>query len=288
MAYSAKIIADSISQLGFRLTTFEITLPRIVLSELNTHRDFSRNSASSRAIPIEKMQRRVKDDPFTPVYWGKNQKGMSAEQELSYDECQASRRIWLDARDAMLLASQKLLEVGVHKQITNRLLEPFLWHTVIITATQWENFFALRTHADAQPEIRHIALMMQDLYNLSTKPEIMAHNAWHLPLVSDQKELLKEGWTPEQIRLISVGRCARVSYLTHNGTRDPIADIMLAQNLKLNGHMSPFEHVARPMKSFEMSNETLKSNFVGWMQYRKSIKNENNFKLALKERNEIK
>ena len=151
MSYSAKVLADSISPDGVRLTTMEVTFPRIVLAEFNTHRMFSRNSASSRAIPVEKMIQRVLDDPFSPVWWGKNQSGMQAAEELSGEALRLARQHWLDARDFAISCVRlfQAPEISLHKQIANRLLEPFLWHTVVVTATEWENFFALRCHKDA-------------------------------------------------------------------------------------------------------------------------------------------
>ncbi len=267
MSYAAKILKDSIALNGTRLTTFEVTFPRIVLAEFNTHRMFSRNSASSRAIPVEKMLKRVLDDPFIPIYWGKNQKGMQADQELTEVEQASARDAWLNSRDAAVEHTRNVLSCGVHKQITNRLLEPFMWHTVIVTATEFQNFFALRCHPDAQPEIRQIAVMMRDLYQRS-KPETKLVGEWHLPLIGDNEV---DVWSVdiELVKKISVGRCARVSYLTHDGKRDPQADIDLCDRLQSSGHMSPFEHVARAMQV-----ATPYGNFVGWWQFRKELPNE--------------
>lgn len=296
MSYSAKILADSISPAGVRLTTMEVTFPRIVLAEFNTHRMFSRNSASSRAIPVEKMLARVMDDPFLPVWWGKNQSGMQANDELS-DEIQHSddghssapsdretaRKHWLWARDFAVERVRSLQVIGLHKQIANRLLEPFLWHTVIVTATEWENFFALRCHKDAQPEIRVIAAMMRGLYAEGKTREV-GYDDWHLPLVEgvDKEELIADVVDrPDQPRdevnnvlaQVSSGRCARVSYLTHDGKRDWRADVTLAERLRASGHMSPFEHAARPMRAGDPS-KVFEGNFRGWVQYRKLLPHE--------------
>jgi thymidylate synthase ThyX len=263
--YHCSVLADSLAPNGQRLTTLLITFPRIVLAELNTHRQKSRNSASSRAIPVEKMIRMVEENPFVPEYWGKNQKGMQAETELNALEQSAAGKVWLEARDKAVDQARKLLAIGVHKQLTNRLLEPFMWHTVIVSATDWRNFLALRTHKDAQPEIRRIAVMMQDV--LAThQPESVPLGSWHLPLVDETE---RKTLDPEQLRMISAGRCARVSYLTHDGKRDPVADMALAQRLADSGHMSPFEHVATPCPSAEPV-----GNFTGWWQLRKSMPNE--------------
>jgi thymidylate synthase ThyX len=249
---------DSITEYGERLVTVVLELPRIVLAELNTHRVFTRSSASSRAIPVEKMIARVKEDPFFPVYWGKNQKGMQAEQELSQDEIQACREVWLSAADAAITHARALLAIGVHKQITNRLLEPFLWHTVIITATEWSNWDHLRCDKEAQPEIRKGAEMVLECRNAS-RPKLLSELEWHLPFgAPDDRDLLAEGdlrstqgSLKEDLVKISVGRSARVSYLNHDGKRDLVDDLGLSSRVLKSGHMAPWEHVARPMTSQE-------------------------------------
>lgn len=285
MSYLAKVLSDSVNSEGDRLTTMEISLPRICLSEFNTHRMFSRNSASSRAIPVEKMLKRVEDDPFIPVYWGKNQKGMQADAELSQSEQLVAEHSWLKARDSAVKHARQLLEIGIHKQITNRLLEPWLWHTIIVTATEWENFFALRLHKDAQPEIRKAAVMMKTAYDVSS-PKMLSSEQWHLPLVAEDEPWPSDGikhFSMNDICKVSVGRCARVSYLTHDGKRDPKADVELCERLSLSGHMSPLEHVARPMTQYDIEQMGLNAsirfcgNFRGWVQLRKLIVNEDNY-----------
>lgn len=294
MAYNARVLKDSISPAGVRLTTLEVTFPRIVLAEFNTHRVFSRNSASSRAIPVEKMLKRVMDDPFIPIYWGKNQKGMQAEQELTPAEAANAEREWLIARDFAITQAQHLLDIGVHKQITNRLLEPFLWQTVIVTATEWDNWEALRRHPDAQPEIKRIADLMSDVRSASS-PRPLKYDQWHLPLTDELDDVLARGgdidW--DFWKKVSTGRCARVSYLTHDGRRDLAADIQLCDRLRSSGHMSPFEHIARPMQfGLDISIDdlpaaTFRGNFRGWVQYRKEIPYEDNYALALNKLDEI-
>lgn len=272
MGYEAKILLDSINQT--RLTTFEITIPRLVLSEFNTHRVFSRNSSSSRAIPVEKMIEKVENDPFIPEYWGKNQKGMQADQELTEQEQIRARTKWLDARDNAVASAKLILGIGVHKQITNRLLEPWLWHTVIVTATEWSNFFALRNNKMAQPEIAKPAKMMRDLYDASV-PTVIGTGEWHMPLMPDIDYM--GNISLEDKKKISAGRCARVSYLTHHGVRDLQADIKLCEDLINKGHMSPLEHVATPHSGFRPGTVEQLSNFRGWKQFRKEILHEDDF-----------
>jgi thymidylate synthase ThyX len=308
LAYSAKVIADSVSEVGHRLTTMEVTFPRMVLAEFNTHRMFSRNSASSRAIPVTKQLERIKSDPFIPIHWGANQAGMQANAELSLEDQDETRTEWLAARDSAVRHVEKLLAIGLHKQITNRLLEPFMWHTVIVTATEWSNFFALRANPDAQPEIRRAAELMREAMDAST-PQLVKVNEWHLPFIgytlprehfnSDQKwnEAIEASkreldWAKENPGLaieVSIGRCARVSYLTHDGQRDISKDMELYDRLTSSGHMSPLEHVATPMSYDDIvpgrnahgdvfgQENPWSGNFHGWRQFRKTIRNESDF-----------
>jgi thymidylate synthase ThyX len=264
----------------------EVTFPRIVLAEFNTHRVFSRNSASSRAIPVEKILKRVAEDPFVPDYWGKNQKGMQADQELNAEEQHDAAFAWNCAKERAADWSKTLLDLGVHKQITNRLLEPFLWHTVIVTATEWENFFALRAHPSAQPEIRKIAELMRAA-QAKSNPTPLGYGEWHRPLIDpetwEKYRNTRQGDDWLFWNKVSAARCARVSYLTHDGVRDVNADVQLHDRLAASGHMSPFEHVARPLLPQELSlyrrgmdgqSIPFCGNFKGWLQYRKTFKNE--------------
>jgi hypothetical protein len=257
MGFSCKILADSLSPARHRLTTFEITFPRIILAEVNTHRQLSRNSASSRAIPVEKMIRMVLEDPYVPMSWGKNQKGMQAEVDLEPQEQEAATAVWLRARDAAVERAQTLLGIGVHKQLTNRLLEPFMWHTAIVSGTEWDNVWHLRDHKMAHPDFQRIAHMMHEAHDLNV-PRPLNDNEWHLPLVSGYEEAefsgdpSKEVEALEKWKKISTGRCARISYLTHDGRRDLLDDVRLHDGLLGNGHMSPLEHPARPMTEEEL------------------------------------
>src|ERR1019366_6662026 len=166
MAFSARVLLDSRSPSGARLTTMEVRYPRFIHSEMMTHRVFSRNAASSRAIPIKKMISAVREEPALPVYWGRNQTGMSAREEIQPAVEALARAEWQAALEDALRHAERLAaqDIDLHKQLVNRLLEPFAWITVIITATEWANFFTQRAHPDAQPEIRHVAEMMLAAY----------------------------------------------------------------------------------------------------------------------------
>lgn len=141
---SATIVADSKNTFGNRLTTMMVTFPRYILAELNTHRMFSRNSASSRAIPFKKMVNSIKTDPFVPMAFQKDHSGMQGTEYFTGEEADKAYMLWIDSAEDAIERATLLNEAGVTKQLANRLLEPFMWHTVLVTATEWENFFALR------------------------------------------------------------------------------------------------------------------------------------------------
>jgi thymidylate synthase ThyX len=266
VTYSARILADSLAPSGVRLTTMQVCFPRFLLPEWNTHRMLSRNAASSRAIPVRKLLEQVESEPFIPEYWGANKPGMQATEELSERDASDARATWLLALDAACDHARVLMSLGAHKQLANRLLEPFSWCTVIVSATTWENLFALRCHADAQPEFRRIACMMRDELGIST-PRALAIGEWHLPLMPDLEQLIAEDYPLDARARISAARCARVSYLTHDGQRAPASDLELSRRLIEAGHMSPFEHVAQPSQA----SHTRSGNFHGWYQYRKRL-----------------
>lgn len=258
---TAAVVADSVSPDGVRLTTIEVTLHRFVLAELNTHRVFSRNSASSRAIPVHKQLARVLDDPALPVEFGASQPGMQAGAALTgtaHDEALAA---WLAARDEAVRAVERLVDLGVHKQVTNRLLEPFMWHTVIVTATEWDGFWEQRCSPLAQPEIRVAAEAMRAAFDASRPVEVDA-GAWHTPYLRDEDGDLDT----ETAKQVSAARCARVSYLTHDGRRDVAKDLELFERLvsARPPHWSPLEHVATPAAP----GESPPGNLRGWAQLR--------------------
>lgn len=243
MTMSAKIVADSISINGIRLTTMELNYPRFIHSEFMTHRVFSRNAASSRAIPIEKMLKQVQENPAMPVHWGKNQPGMQAREEIenSRDAALEWKRCAIDAVES----AEWLSQYNLHKQIVNRVLEPFQYIKVIVTATEWYNFFKLRLHKDAQPEIQELAHQMKKAM-VDSSPKELIHGEWHLPYI--QVEDCTKTTTDNFVKL-SVARCARVSYLNHDNSSPSVEkDIALYNKLLEAGHMSPFEHVATPMR----------------------------------------
>jgi thymidylate synthase ThyX len=274
--FSAKVLADSTNTCDNRLMTMELTYPRFIHSEVMTHRMFSRNAASSRAIPVEKMIEQVEKNPVIPIHWGKAQKGMQAYEVLDWETAKLCECTWLLARRDVIKNVRLMLGCGLHKQIANRLLEPWMWITVIVTGNEgaWNNFFALRCHHEAEPHIQKIAGMAREVRSQSI-PQKLSAGQWHLPLIGfiDDDGVDESLTWPDAIQVkVSVGRCARVSYLTHLGTRDVQADIDLHDRLLASKHFSPFEHVAQ---SVHYSGPELEGNFgEGWVQYRKTLKGE--------------
>ena len=263
-----KIIEDSLYK-GSRLTTFEICLPKVILAEFNTHRVFSRNFSSSRAIPVKKL---TQQDSFKPLYWGKNQAGMQASTE-EIENISEAEKIWQDAIDYCKNASEKLADLGLHKQWSNRLND---WHTMtkgIVTSSYWDNFFELRSHPDAQPEIKMLSDMMLNKYNSSTQ-KILQYGDYHLPYTLPEE---RETLNIETLAKCSAARCARVSYLTHDNEKPSIEkDLELYTRLVGSEpiHASPTEHQA--VAGLSCNNGNFNSN---WGQFRKFIetKNESEF-----------
>jgi thymidylate synthase ThyX len=264
----AKIIEDSLSPHEVRLTTFSLVYPRFIHAEVMTHRVFSRNAASSRAIPIKKVMEQLEQNPAMPTYWGKNRKGMQATEELTGTARDEAIKEWLAARDSALKHARRLEELGVHKQTANRLLEPWMLMNTIITATDWDNFFNLRADASAQPEFHALAEAMLEQMNTCNPLEV-GWDYWHLPYVTEEE---RNSTTVDVLAMYSVARCARVSYKTHEGKVDKDRDIERYKELLQSGHMSPFEHQATPSQ-FPDRKDARCGNFRGWVQYRKMLPN---------------
>lgn len=263
----ATVIADSISPAKRRLATLEVVFHRYMLPEFNTHRKFSRNSASSRAIPVKKVIARITATPVIPLVWASEQKGMQGGTPLPAAQAHAARTTWLRARDTALEHVATLTELGVHKSIVNRLLEPFMDHTVVVSSTDFTGFFAQRATPPggtslAQPEIVAAADAMRAALNAST-PTPVDVGELHLPYLPDWEAT---DLPPLECAMISAARCARVSYLTHAGTRSLDEDLKLYQRLITADppHLSPLEHVALSAKPYA----TTEGNFDGWHQLR--------------------
>jgi hypothetical protein len=264
---SAKVILGSEFN-GKRITTFELTYPRFIHAELMTHRVLSRNSASSRAIPVKKMLKNIKASMAAPIHWGANQSGMQAKEELGGFRKWLAQKIWVTAGKVALKFAWFMDKVGAHKQIVNRIIEPWAHMVVIVTATEWDNFFELRAHPDAQPEIHELAIKMQEAMRTYFYDKLKA-DSWHLPYVNDKEKAMLSLFKQIQV---SVARCARVSYLTHDGkTSKPENDIKLYERLvgSVPLHASPSEHQATPVSA--IGDDKYQGNFVGFVQFRKLL-----------------
>lgn len=300
MPYVVKVLADSVAPNGCRLTTILGRIPRIMLAEANTHRLFSRNSASSRAVPTPKLLAILEADPFIPIYWGKNQAGMSAAEALSPEDQEITEREWLELAAITRRYVERWHERGVHKQIANRPLEWFSWHEVIVSSTEWENFLRLRAPAEgpmdptfpAQPEFQVFAVMVRDALR-SSVPKQLSAGQWHLPLIDE----LDRAASKERNRLtvtdpdgtvtygesvldfdrdlckISVAKCAAVSYLRHEDERSVADWLKVYDKLATSGHWSPFEHIARAItrRPKEEGPIPWSGNFCGWRQLREDV-----------------
>jgi thymidylate synthase ThyX len=231
-----------------------------------TYRQWSRNCSSSRAIPIAKNIKQVEDLNLYPIHWGASQKGMQAYEEVSEVTQELAMDTWDEARTACIKSAERLIELGIHKQVANRLLEPFNTITMVVTATDYQNFFDQRCHSDAQPEIRALAIAMREAYDAS-EPVFLAAGKWHMPFIGESE---KQGSACSTLRKIATGRCARVSYLNHDGKRDIMADIALHDRLLSSkpAHLSPFEHIA-----IAMPNSDRYANFTGFESYRYQLEN---------------
>lgn len=308
MTISAKIICDSRSPMGDRITTMQVRYPRFIHGELMTHRVFSRNASSSRAIPVKKVIEDVMLDPAMPIHWGKNIHGMQAKEEHNAEiflpgdsACACSQgpythlEAWLRARDKAVEVARAFDNAGYHKQIVNRILEPFMHMNVCITSTNWSNFYALRRHEDAQPEIKVLADAMYKAQEAST-PDQLDYNQWHLPYVRKDdmveardavakhtypftiNECVTDPVTDLLIR-VSVARCARTSYKLHDGADTTFEkDVGLYDRLldSVPLHASPAEHQAFPDRFVNNAWElgSLHGNFSGFVQYRKTLPGE--------------
>ena len=291
---SATIIQDSISPDNKRITTLELEYPRFIHAEFMTHRQFSRNAASSRAIPVEKMHQHIIDSMGTPIHWGANQPGMQAKAEV---ECiEESKTSWKAAAIAAISVAKMLCSVlGLHKQIANRVTEPFQMMKVVVTATEWVNFFWLRNHMDAQPEIHELARVMLDAM-VESVPTPIGFNEWHVPYVKRERRYqdgdlyyLDNEDTPitsEDARVISASCCAQVSFRKSDDSLDKARNIFARLVESEPVHASPVEHQAMPIESpnqpigkwfqpgvthFDKNHDAWSGNFKGWVQFRQLI-----------------
>lgn len=297
MTITAKIIADSISEMSNdRITTFELEYPRFIHSEFMTHRALSKNAASSRAIPVEKAIDLILENTAYPVFWGKNQPGMKANEECSeligWSEKLTREEAWRLARDCSIAISRAYSKAGYHKQIVNRISETYSYIKVICTGTQYANFFALRTHPNAQPEFQKLASLMRSEMKASV-PRSLKKGEWHVPYFSDGYWNEGSEGTLEDALAISASCCAQVSYRKNDESLEKAKAISEKLLSDRPIHASPFEHQATPIPYFfdeigeashlwevgithqDRYNSAWSGNFKGWIQHRQLIPDNN-------------
>lgn len=269
---------------GLDLISMRVTYPRFIHAECKTHRimpwhdecvelvqaiammddpSLSRNASSSRALPVSRLIHEAKTNPALPVAWHYNQAGMQGTKIMSPEDEAAAISLWLAARDRTLEVVEEMLKLNPHKQTINRLLEPFTHITCVVTATDWSNFFTLRLDDTADPTMQRLATLMADVITKAPRKESLWPN-WHTVFVSDAE---CETMTVHERLLASAARAARTSYLNHDGSNPQLAkDLALAQLLRDQWHMTPFEHQARPIRAHLRSGPLL-----GWESQRTSM-----------------
>lgn len=313
MAFRVQVVSDSISPSGSRLASILMSFPREILPEVLTHTILSKNTTSSRAIPFPTMLKQLLGDPaaglapdlYVPPHFGANQKGMQAKAEVSESDRIEAERIWRAAAMDAIRNAGELYKLGVHKQVVNRIIEPYTWTTQLLTGTQWANFFALRTDEDAHPAFQIVAKAAFVAMKRSV-PKRLDYHEWHLPFIvkADRftasavlsgnhgsrirdesfdviRSVFNSGIHANQVDQLlcvwSSARCARLTFRLFDGKPTTPAD-ELATWAKLNGrlkHASPLGHQAAPLHpALEAQRPDLKSNLSGWLQFRKLVPNE--------------
>jgi hypothetical protein len=304
VSIKAKIIAHSIAPNGQMIVTWELEYQRFIHGEFMTHRLFSRNAASSRAIPVKNMIAMVRNEPASPIHWGLNQPGMQAHEQLTGVELQTVQDLWTESAQGAAYFATLMDNAGAHKQIANRILEPFQTMKTVMTATCMDNFFWLRNHEDAQPEIKELARLMWEALQDSPRINHLKPGQWHVPYFNEGESsgVWTEGFeaTLQDALAISSSCCAQVSYRKLDDTLEKAQ--MVYQRLVDSEpvHASPFEHQATPIEKSgakyaegeDYSNNTKdpeswqqgithvdrngnfwSGNFIGWVQHRQLIPN---------------
>ena len=260
---SATVVCDSVSAVtGSRLTTFRLVFPRFILPQVNTHRVFSRNTASSRAVPVWRNVKDVIFHPYTPSVWGLNKPGMVAGESSGPVKSFFCDLLWHMARIVAVAVACMLILLRIHKQYVNRVLEPWMWSACILSSTEFDNWFSLRLASDAQPEIQMLAIKMTRAMEAST-PSVKYPGEWHTPFVYDEDLHIDQS----SLNLISAVRCARVTFNRAGVCKSRQSELGRAEEMLRSRHFSPFEHVAYvPLEDTE--EEELERNYRGWHQLR--------------------
>lgn len=297
---TAKILADSCFG-NHRITSWELHYHRYILPEINTHRGIAKNGASSRAIPTPKLIEMCIREGVEPIEWGLDQSGMQAFSVADPELEAVGRQIWDNARADAIRHAKELNAKGFAKQIVNRVLEPFLSTRTVFTGTEWNNFFALRDHKDAQPEFRTLAAQMRELMSANS-PVTLKDGEWHRPYIETADEYRANGYNPDLehyldetaeclndgiftsyftspaellLTMTSSARCARASYRTVDGKpTDFESDLTLFKRLvkKQPVHASPTEHQA--IGAHPGTPDWMTAQYRGFVPFRRLLKNE--------------
>ena len=267
--YDADIVLDSVNSKGVRLITIKLSMWRPILAEFNTHRMLSKNAPSSRALSVTSLLKKIEHIPTLPVWWGKRDgPGMQAFEELNDADITRAKKIWQDTKEFCINSARQLYDLGLHQQVSNRIVESWMTTTVVATGTQWDNLFRQRIHIAAQPEFHILASRARTAIENSI-PYYVEDGEWHVPFISDKERNVLQ----QNVQLnVSAARCARASYFQYDGTYNVDKDIDLFNRLWCAEppHASPFEHVAQ-----STGDRAWYANFRGWMQMRKNMINEN-------------
>lgn len=296
---SVKVIqASENAYTGTKVITFELEYERYIHAEIMTHRMFSRNAQSSRAVPVKKAIEANKEY-VKPVVWGANKSGMSSTEELEGLQLEQAKAMWEVAAEHAFVCASRLADIGLHKQFSNRITEPFSHIKVVVTATEWDNFFWLRIDPDAaQPEIVALAQKMKDAYD-SANFTLLGHGEWHVPYIS-RKELSDgsvgyfdsagDNISIDDALKISASCCAQVSYRNLNDTKEKAIEIYDRLFFGPKPHLSPtehqcmafdndvnvvFDHRGRSLAGIthaDLNGEFWSANFKNFIQYRQLIK----------------
>lgn len=268
-ASSVKVLAASkCEKTGVMLWTLQLRYWRAIHAELMTHRVFSRGAGSSRAIPVKKILAQVWNDPAGPIHWGVNQSGMQARAELVGWRRALAGSLWRTAGKVMCVFAWSMMKLGLHKQVTNRLLEPWQYINVIVSSTRWDNFFNLRCHADAQPEFQELAnriSFVMSAHRMDYLYKVLKPGEWHLPYITEDE---RRAYPIDTLVKLSTARNARVSYAPFDGDSTVEKEIARHDLLvsSVPRHSGPAEHVAMCTGLDEEF-----ANFDGFMQYRKFV-----------------
>lgn len=294
---TGKVIADSIGQQAPRVTTLELSYPRFIHAEFMTHRVFSRNASSSRAIPVKRMIESIREMPAYPEYWVMNEPGMQGYTMAEADTFQMLNALWEEGLEHAISIAERMQELNAHKQHINRVLEPWMHIKVVVTGVYWDNFIGLRDHPAAEPTMQYLGRLVRDLLK-GSEPAYIERGQWHLPYIdaathSDVTSAIQEespsvAYVRQEVRnrlkKISAARCARTSYNNFEGKKSGWEeDLALFEKLSTSPlHASPLEHQCSPdwkvpgygYKALQWANPKNHGNLPGWQQYRKEFPRE--------------